>query len=182
MQSIPRRAIGLSVALSTLSAGALADCTGYVADLINYAKASREARVQTSFVVKQGNELSASSTPFSLNGQIGPPGVAELDWNGTYLTSATGNSPGKLLYSDRHLGSNGYGNPYSINASEPFDIWVNATGYVWLYNRTWGSWTLFQGECSNNLLYGWGQAIGANNGSDKAMYVFSFKKISYGYL
>jgi hypothetical protein len=169
----------LSLALLALSGHACADCTTYVAGLISYATQSAPARLQVSMTLKQGNGLSAASTPFyASHSDVGPPNVAEIDWNGSYLQGSTG----KMLYSDRFSTGNIYGSPFSITAPDAFSIYVNATGHVWVYNQTWGAWTDFQGECSNNVLYGWGAPIGQNNGSDKAMYVISFAKISYGYL
>ena len=168
----------LLAALLALSGSAYADCTTYVAGLISYASQSSPSRLQVSLTVKQGNGLSAASTPFRVsNSEVGPPAVAEIDWNGVYLQG----SAGKMIFSDRFTAGS-IGNPYSISAAEPFSIYVNSTGHVWIYNQTWGQWTDFQGECLNNVLYGWAAPIGQNNGSDKAMYVISFAKISYGYL
>jgi hypothetical protein len=89
---------------------------------------------------------------------------------------------GKLIFSDRFSTGSITGNPYAIRSPEYFSIYVNPTGRVWIYKQTWGYWTDFQGECLKNVLYGWGAPIGLNNGSDKAMYVISFAKISHGYL
>jgi len=86
-----------------------------------------------------------------------------------------------MIYSDRLTGGS-IGNPFSIGSPDQFSIYVSAAGHVWINNQTWGAWTDFQGECSNNVLYGWGAPLGQNNGSDKAMYVISFAKIAYDYL
>lgn len=179
MRTVLKTTLLLSAAMLALSGNAHADCTTYVAGLISYASQSQPSRVQVSLTVKQGNGLSASSTPFyASSSEVGPPGVAEIDWNGSYLQGSTG----KLIFSDRFTTGSITGNPYAIGSPEYFSIYVNASGHVWIYNQTWGFWTDFQGECLNNVLYGWGAPIGLNNGSDKAMYVISFAKISYGYL
>lgn len=181
MKSVTKQASAICLFLLYFSGSAVADCGATMADLISYSSSSSIARVQVSFTIKQSNGLSASSTPFEVSGQVGPPGVVEIDSNGGYLSNS-GNKPGKILYSDRFTTGNQYGNPYATTAPDLFDMWINPSGYVWIYNKTWGVWNTFQGTCSNGLLSGWGEPIGQHNGSDKAMYVISFKKINYGYL
>jgi len=103
-----------------------------------------------------------------------------LFWHVDRMTSGLGYD-GYFQFNDRN--NTGYVNGASQNFSmlkphtEAFQVWIVKEGdnaRASIRNRVWGNYLDIPLTCAQGVFYGFGTAIGNHNGSQPAMFVFSF--------
>lgn len=161
---------GACLLMVCLFAGsARADCQTFLAPYFAWVPGGTHA-VGYTYVSMQGNGIASyASTNWTVAGAL------QKDSTTGYLDSRANQWSGvNVLYSDRQ-GTNSQ--PFSISTPDNNDLVVSPTGDVWIISNTWNATVQLTGVvCENNMLRGWGSAVGSY--SYPALYIFQFEKVS----
>lgn len=163
------------VALFSVSAHAQS-CANTVAEMA--AKSAQGYRTSLTYISYQANGLSSYA---------GRTFEAYLKWDGSRMSSrATGGHAGSIQFSDRSHGIYGctpaqawdcpHVQDFTIysESMESVDVYLTSST-IQIYNNKWGYWiTISNPQCANGVIWGLGTPVGNANGSNRAVYVFSY--------
>ncbi|MCP3142889.1 hypothetical protein [Pyxidicoccus xibeiensis] len=163
--------VGVCALMVCLSAGtADANCQTFLAPYFNWAAQGASKYVGFTYVSMQGDSR-ASYVKHTYQNAGSLHYVSATGNLDTRFGASIGYVP--VLYSDRYVS----GQPFAVSLPDSSDVVVTPTGTVSFISNTWGvTGYLTNPVCLNNVMYGWGPAIGAS--PTPALYVFQFEKMS----
>ncbi|QSQ23639.1 hypothetical protein JY651_01235 [Pyxidicoccus parkwayensis] len=173
----------LSNTLSTLRSGLTGACLLMVCLFAGSASANCQTFLAPYFAWVPGGTHAVGYTYASMQGN-GIASYASTNWTtaGALLKNSSGYLDSRInqwhgvnvLYSDRQ-GTNSQ--PFSTSTPDNNDLVVSPTGDVWIVSNTWNATVQLTGVvCENNMLRGWGTAVGSY--SYPALYLIQFERVS----